>query len=141
MPGKKYTIQLPHEERELLLQMTSRGLIKARQFKRAMILLKADQDLADAEITAALNVSRSSVERIRKRYVTGGLRTALHENPRPGQKRKIDERAAALLYQLTASAPPEGYSRWTLRLLADKLVELGVVDKITPETVRRVLKK
>jgi len=109
--------------------------------KRAMILLKADEGMTDPQIMAALNVSRPTVERIRKRFVEGGLEKALNEDPRPGQKRKLDGRGEAHLVATACSDPPAGHDHWTLRLLAGKLVELSVVDSISHETVRRTLKK
>jgi len=141
MPRKKYLINLSSEDRENLLQMTRKGMLKARQFKRAMILLKADEGLSDPQIMAALNVSRPCVERIRKRFVADGIERALNEDPRPGQKRKLDGRAEATLIATACTEAPEGHKRWTLRLLAGKLVQLQVVDAVSYETVRRTLKK
>jgi transposase len=141
MPRKKYLINLSEEERENLLQTTHKGTLKARKFKRAMILLKANEGFSDPQIMAALNVSRPCVERIRKRFVADGIERALNEDPRPGQKRKLDGRAEATLIATVCSDAPEGHERWTLRLLAGKLVQLGVVDTISYETVRRTLKK
>jgi transposase len=136
-----YVINLSDEERQMLLEMTRKGEIKARKFKRAMILLKADEGLTDQQIMAALNVSRPCVERIRKRFVTDGIERALNEDPRPGQKRKLDGRAEATLIATACSQAPAGHEHWSLRLLAGKLVQLGVVDAISHETVRRTLKK
>jgi len=141
MPRKKYLINLSAEERQQLTELTRKGSIKARQFKRAMILLKADEGLTDAQIMAALNVSRPCVERIRKRFVEGGLERALNEDPRPGQRRKLDGRGEAQLIAIACSQAPEGHAHWTMRLLASRLVELGVVESISPETVRLTLKK
>jgi len=141
MPKKKYLINLTDEERCELDQLTHKGLVKARKLKRAMILLKADEGLTDPQIMAALNVSRPTVERIRKRYVEGGLEKALNEDPRPGQRRKLDGRGEAHLIALACSQPPAGHDHWTLRLLAGKLIELDVVEVISYETVRRTLKK
>lgn len=141
MARKKYRITLSAEEERQLNDLTSKGQAKAREFKRAMILLKANEGLTDPQIMAALNVSRPCVERIRKRYVTGGLEKAIHDDPRPGQKRKLDGRGEAHLIALTCTAVPDGYEHWELRLLADKLVEQGIVDRISHETVRQVLKK
>ena len=141
MPRKKYLINLSDTDRETLVQMTHKGTLKARQFKRAMILLKADEGLSDPQIMAALNVSRPCVERIRKRFVADGIERALNEDPRPGQRRKLDGRAEATLIATACSEAPEGHARWTLRLLAGKLVQLQVVDAISHETVRRTLKK
>ncbi len=141
MPRKKYLINLSNEDRGILEQMTRKGSLKARQFKRAMILLKANEGLSDPQIMAALNVSRPCVERIRKRFVVDGIERALNEDPRPGQKRKLDGRAEATLIATACTEAPEGHERWTLRLLANKLVKLQVVDTISYETVRRTLKK
>jgi len=141
MPKKLYLINLNDEERQTLQEMTRKGSIKARQMKRAMILLKADEGLSDPQIISALNVSRPCVERIRKRFVLNGLEKALNEDPRPGQRRKLDGRDEAILVATACSKVPDGYEHWTLRLLAGKMVELGVVDTISYETIRRTLKK
>ena len=141
MPRKKYFVNLSDAERHELLKMTRKGEIKARKLKRALILLKAAEGLSDPQIMAALGVSRPTVERIRKRFVEGGLERALNEDPRPGQKRKLDGRGEAQLIAVACSQAPDGHDHWTLRLLADKLVELQVVESISYETVRRTLKK
>lgn len=141
MPRKKYLINLSAEEQQHLTDLTRKGSVKARQFKRAMILLKADEGLTDAQIMAAINVSRPCVERIRKRFVEGGLERALNEDPRPGQRRKLDGRGEAQLIATACSQAPEGHDHWTIRLLAGRLVELGVVESISHETVRLTLKK
>jgi len=141
MPRKKYIIDLEDNERQTLVDMTNKGTIKARKFKRAMILLKANEGLSDPQIMAAVGVSRPTVERIRKRYVEGGLEKALNEDPRPGQRRKLDGRGEAFLIATACSDAPEGHDHWALRLLADRMVELGVVESISYETVRRTLKK
>lgn len=141
MPSKKYLINLNDEERQVLAELTRKGEIKARKFKRAMILLKADEGLSDREIMSALKVSRPCVERLRKRFVEGGLERALNEDARPGQKRKLDGRAEAQLVAIACSNAPEGHEHWSMRLLAGKLVELGIVESISHETVRLTLKK
>lgn len=141
MPRKKYLINLSEEERQALIDLTRKGELKARKFKRAMILLKANDGLSDPQIMAALNVSRPCVERLRKRFVEGGLERGLNEDPRPGQKRKLDGRAEAQLVATACSSAPEGHEHWTMRLLAGKLVELGIVESISHETVRLTLKK
>jgi transposase len=141
MPRKKYFINLSDEEQQELLEITRKGEVKARKMKRAMILLKADEGLSDPQIMAAISVSRPTVERIRKRFVEGGLERALNEDPRPGQKRKLDGRGEAQLIAVACSQAPDGHDHWTLRLLADKLVQLEVVENISYETVRRTLKK
>lgn len=141
MPRKKYLINLSDEEQHELLEITRKGEVKARKMKRAMILLKADEGLSDPQIMAAISVSRPTVERIRKRFVEGGLERALNEDSRPGQKRKLDGRGEAQLIAVACSQAPDGHDHWTLRLLADKLVQLEVVENISYETVRRTLKK
>lgn len=141
MPAKKYIVKLTDEERGSLLELTSRGQVRARTMKRAQILLKADEGLKDAEIVSALNSSRPTVERIRKRFVEGNVEKALYDDPRPGSKTKLEGRAEAQLIALACSEAPDGHETWTLRLLADKLVALGVVEGISHETVRQYLKK
>lgn len=141
MPAKKYRVKLEAGEREQLLEMTRKGEIGARKMKRAQILLKADEGWKDADIIKALNTNRSTVERTRKRLVEGGLDKALNEDPRPGQRVKLDCKAEAHLVALTCSDAPGGREHWPLRLLADKLVELGVVKSVSHETIRQTLKK
>ena len=141
MPAKKYIVTLTKEERQALLALTRAGKLSARKMKRAQILLKADENWKDKDIIVALNSSRSTVERIRKRYVEGGLDKALNEEPRPGAKRKLDGRAEAYLIALACSDPPEDSDHWALRLLADELIELGMVESISHEAVRQYLKK
>lgn len=141
MPAKKYLVKLEPSEREQLLELTRKGVLGARKLKRAQILLKADDGWKDAAIIQALNTNRSTVERTRKRLVEGGLDKALNEDPRPGQRPRLDGKAEAHLIALACSAAPGGRDRWPLRLLADKLVELGVVEAISHETIRQTLKK
>ena len=141
MPRKMYLINLTDDERQTLREMTRKGKINARKLKRALILLKADEGLTDLQIMAALNVSRPCVERVRKRFVSDGLERALNEDPRPGQKRKLDGRGEAALIATACTEAPAGHARWTLRLLAGQLVELQVVEAISHETIRRTLKK
>ena len=141
MPRKKYLINLNTDEQGQLNDLTRKGSAKARKFKRAMILLKANEGLSDPQIMEALRVSRPTVERIRKRYVLGGLEKALEEDHRPGQRRKLDGRSEAVLVATACSQAPEGHDHWTVRLLAGKLVELGVVKSISHEAVRLTLKK
>jgi transposase len=141
MPGKKYIVELTTEERDELSDLTRKGEGSARKLTRARILLKADEGWNDEQIVAALDTAVTTVERIRKRFVEGGLEKALRDDPRPGAKRKLDGRGEAYLIALTCSDPPDEHDHWALRLLGDKLVELGVVDSISHETVRKALKK
>ena len=141
MPAKIYIVDLTEEERSELEEMLKKGEHSVRKIKRAQVLLKADEGWQDREIIASVGISRSMVERTRRRLVEGGLEKALNEDPRPGGKRKIDGRVEAHLIAITASAPPDDHDHWTVRLLADKLVEKGLVESISYETVRKALKK
>jgi transposase len=107
----------------------------------AHILLRADEGETDEAIAASLHIHRTTVERIRQRFVEGNLEGALSERTRPGGKPKLDHKQEARLIATACSTPPEGQKRWTLQLLADELVALEVVDTISDETVRRTLKK
>ena len=141
MPKKKYIVDLTEAELAEVQELTRKGMVNARKMKRAQILLKANSGLTDAEIVAALEVSRPCVERIRCRFVEGGLSRALNEDPRPGQARKLDGKQEARLIAEVCGPAPAGRVRWTLRLLAGRVVELGLAKKISPETVRQILKK
>jgi len=141
MPKKEYIVKLTDEERTVLIALTRKGLIAARKLARAHILRLADEGKQDADIVAALGVGISTVERTRKKYVEGGLEYALNERPRPGVRPKLDEKQEAYLIALTCSTPPNDQVKWTMQLLADRLVQVGIVDEISDETVRRTLKK
>ena len=136
-----YKVILKEEEREKLRNYINRGKSPARSITHARLLLLADAGRSDAGIVDALGVSKSSVSRIRKRYCEEGLYSALNDKPRSGAPPKVSGRAKAQLATLACSEPPEGRSRWTLQLLADKLVELKEVDSITSMSVCRYLKK
>ena len=139
--AKIFIIDLSAEEKEQLLELTSRGRTPARKMKRAQILLLANEGKKDETIAEVLHVGRATVERIRKRFVLEGLKAAINERPRPGGQRKLGPKGEAVLAQLAQSEPPEGRTRWTMELLAKRLVELKVVESISDETVRKVLKK
>ena len=136
-----HVVNLREEEREKLNQFLRKGKSSARSQTRARILLLADEELEDDEIVETLKVSKSTVCRIRKRYCKSGLDYAMNEKPRIGAPKKIDGRVEAHLTLLACSDPPEGRSRWTVKLLADRLVELEVVDTISTMSVQRLLKK
>jgi len=138
---KIYCVRLKEDEREELSQYLRRGKSSARSLTRARILILADEGRPDDEIAEALKVSKSTANRIRKRYCEVGLEFALHEKARSGAPSKIDGRLEAQLTLLACSDPPEGRSKWTLRLLADRLVQLEVVDSISHMSVHRLLKK
>jgi transposase len=140
VPKKKYHVVLSAEERMTLEQLLRHGQAGTRKLTRARILLQADAGLSDEEIAAALAVGTATVRRMRQRFVEANL-GALDEHVRPGAQRKLTAMQEAGVIAIASTPAPEGYTRWTLRLLADKVVELGVVDSISYETVRRVLKK
>ena len=146
--AKKYLVTLTPEERQWLTALLSAGKRSALTLTRARVLLKADQAAGgpaweDAEIAQALDCGLRTVERVRQRFVDRGLEAALGRKPqdRPSRERKLDGRAEARLIALACSPPPRGRARWTLKLLADRLVELEVFESVSDETVRRVLKK
>ena len=140
MPKKKYVVDLTADEHTMLEQLLRRGKTGARKLTRARILLKADAGLSDAEIAAALDVGTATVARTRQRFVEATL-GALDEHPRPGAQRKLTGKQEAHLIAVACTPAPEGQARWTLRLLADKVVEFGFADAIARETVRQILKK
>ena len=137
---KKYLVDLTDDERAALQAVIRRGKTQARKVTRARILLHANRGATDSEIVTALGVGIATVERTRRRFVEEGLE-ALNERPRPGARRRLSARAEARLVAEACSAAPEGRERWTVRLLAGRVVELGLADSCSHETVRRVLKK
>lgn len=142
---KKYTVELTPEQREELMHMISTGRAAARELTHARILLKADQGpkgpgWSDAQIQEALEISGSTVARVRKRCAERGVQEAiLPAKASALRKRRLDGRQEAYLIALACSQPPEGCGRWTVRLLAEQLVELGYVETISHETVRKSL--
>lgn len=141
MRKKIYDVHLTEKERGQLLAWVNRGKQLARVLTRARILLLADERRTDAEIAEVLNISRGTVFRIRKRYCQAGLEAAVHDRPRSGAPAKVTGRLDAQLTALACSEPPEGRARWTLRLLAEKLVELEFIESLSHMTVSRLLKK
>ncbi len=140
MPKKKYHVDLSAEERTTLEQLLQRGKASARKLTRVRVLLHADEGLTDEEIATGLNVGLATVERTRRRFVEENLE-ALNEHPRPGGRRKLNGKQEAHLIALACTPAPRGQAHWTLRLLADQVVELGFAESIARETVRQVLKK
>ncbi len=139
---KKYIVKLSEEEKKNLHALTHKGTCGVRKLRRAQMLVLAKKGwLTDQEIARALDASVSTVERMRKRFVEEGLGAAPSERPRPGVRRKLDGRQEAHLLALCCSDPPEGKEHWSMQLLADRLVELEIVEEISDETVRRTLKK
>jgi hypothetical protein len=145
---KKYIINLTQEERDTLKKIIAAGRGPARMFTRARILLKADQaeqgpSWPDEQISDALDVTVQTIERVRKQFVEEGFDAVLsrHRYTQKVSRKKIDGNVEAHLIALSCSEPPTGYVRWTLRLLADKIVELGYVETISHEAIRQTLKK
>jgi Homeodomain-like domain len=144
---KKYIVKLTDEERNGLEQIISVGKDAARKILHARILLKADESeerpsWKDEQISEALEVSLSTIFRVRQHFVEGGTDAAISRHPGSGiRDPKIDGECEAHLVALTCSTVPDGQARWTLRMLADKMVELEYIDSISHETVRRTLKK
>lgn len=137
--AEKYIVNLSAEERTHLQDLTRKGTGPARRATRAHILLHADEGATDEAIAQALHVGVSTVHRTRQRCVEEGLEAALRERPRPGAQRKLDGKQEAYLVALACSEPPPGHARWTMHLLADKLVSLEMVPSLSDETVRRLL--
>ncbi len=144
---KKYKVTLTQEEVSTLRALTHKGRRRARVIKNALILLNVDEGphgpgKTDATIADLLDVTVRTIENLRKRFVLDGVDIALYGKPRPPRSpRKVDGDVEAHLVALSCSTPPAGYAQWSLRLLADKMVELQYVESISHETVRQVLKK
>lgn len=147
-PNKRYVVRLEPEEREQLQRLVSVGKRSAAKLRRARVLLQADQSghgpgWTDARIAEGLGVTTRGIENLRRRFVEEGLESALERKKqcRPSKERLLDGAKEAKLVAVCCSKPPEGRRRWTLRLLADRLVVLNVVESIGHETVRRTLQK
>lgn len=144
---KKYKITLTKEEAGELKEITQKGKKSVRVIKNALILLNADEGeygkaKKDEEIADFLDVTVRTIENVRKRFIEDGFEIALSGKPKEREyKHKVDGDAEAHLIALSCSEPPKGFARWSLRLLADKMVELKYINEISHETVRRVLKK
>ena len=143
--GKHTNVDLSQEQRTELEQLLRSGTVPARTNTRARILLLSDrsqgQKRTDLEVAAAVCCSHKTVGNVRRRFLEGGMTMALYDRPRPGAKPKFTGETEAQLTLLACSDPPEGAARWTLRLLANRMIELGYVDYISHVTVREMLKK
>jgi transposase len=137
---KQHRVVLDEQQKRQLQGFISKGQVSARVIRRAHVLLLAAEDKQDKEVAAALHLNAQTVYQLRKRFVAAGLEATLYDKPRPGAAAKLDGKQEALLIALACSQPDDRES-WTMQLLADKLVELKVVDAISDETVRRTLKK
>jgi transposase len=150
MPAKKYRVFLNGKKRSNLNRLVRAGTHKARAITRARILILSDESpqgisrgmgKTDKEIMGVLGVSGRTVASTRQKYVEEGVEGALNEKPRPGRPPKLTGRDEAKLAVIACSEPPEGRARWSVRLLTDKLIELGIVDSISREAVRQYIKK
>jgi putative transposase len=144
MPKKRRAVKLTKAEREALAKFVGHGRKSARAITRARILLLADEGRKDRELTELLGVSRGTVHNVRKKYqqkVHAHILDLLQEAPRSGRPIEFDRRVEAQVTMIACSEPPTGCARWTLHMIADKLVKLEVLDSISPESVRRLLKK
>jgi len=138
---KTYEIKLTQTQRKHLEEITKKGKNGARVIKRAQILLEASEGKTDKKIVHILKVSMATVWRIRKEFFKEGLESAIYDKKRPGKPCKMNDKQEAMLIATACSKPPEGRIHWTLRLLANKMVELEVIEDISHETVRKTLKK
>ena len=147
MPAKIYRVTLTDEEREELTALANKGTGNARRMRRARILLLSDENDSgggwkDADIAQALSVHRRTVERTREKCVELGVEAALnHTSPQSQKDKLLDGEAEARLVQLACSDAPDGHETWTMQMLADKLIELEIVETVPRETIRTTLKK
>jgi transposase len=140
---KRYVVNLTEDERASLEELTRRARVSGLKRQRALILLKADDGLTDREIADELEVGLVTVERVRKRCIERGIAATLDRKPQetPSRPRKFDGASEAKLTQIACSEPPAGQARWTIGLLADKLIELKVFESVSKSSVQRILKK
>ena len=146
MGKKKYVVKLSKKQQKKLRHLTRKGESKARQLTRARVLLLSDENRkkgakSDDQISDILDVSLATIHRIRRQFATEGLHAALEEKPRSGRPNFFSIRDAAAITALACTDPPEGYAKWSMRLLADKAVELEYVSTISYQTVHNILKK
>lgn len=141
MRPQTFRVVLSEEDRVRLLLLIRQGSAPARVVRRAHVLLRASEGAFDHQIAEALHTHPTTIQRVRRRFAEEGLDAALYERPRPGAEPKLDGKAEAFLVALACSDPPEGREHWSMQMLADKLVELSLVEAISDETVRRTLKK
>ena len=141
MSGKRYTIQLTEDEREQLNRLIQVGKHSARIATRARVLIKIAEGWNVPQIATALDVSESTVYGVKRRYAAEGLDGVLHDRVQANRFRKLDDKGEAHLIALACSDAPAGHDHWTLQLLADRMVELGLAESLSYETVRLKLKK
>ena len=138
---KRIQIHLKVKDRKRLHEIVKKGEAKARKITRCHVLLLSDKKESNSKISRTLDIALLTIRRIQQRYVDGGLESAIEDRPRSGKPPKFSGKQQAKITALACSSPPEGRSRWTLRLLADKVIELELVDDISYKTVGEILKK
>ena len=141
MANEKHEVHLKDEERRKLLAIVSKGRNKAVVIQRAHILLKVDEGKTDTEISQMLYASEQTIRRTRLRFAQEGLQAALEDKPHPATGSELDDKQEARIIALACSEPPAGQARWTLELLTQEVLRDGIVTRISPETVRLLLKK
>ena len=146
MSEKRHRVRLSEQDHQTLVKLVNTGKEKARKITRARILLLSDEGprgkaKSDEQIAEVLHISLSFVASTRRRFCLAGMERALNDRARSGQPPRLSGRQEAQLTALACSKPPEGHTGWTLRLLADRMVELKIVDRVSHETVRQALKK
>ena len=144
MPAKRQEVRLTTAQRATLEKFVAEGTKSARAINRARILLLLDEGHREKDLPTILGVSHATIYHVRQKYLKqehAHILDVLHEAPRSGRPLKIDSRVEANVTMIACSDPPAGYGRWTLHMIADKLVQLEVIDTISHESVRRTLKK
>lgn len=141
MSQKSHCVKLNESQRQYLQKTVESGKDKARKITRCRILLLADKGKTDEEISDALGVCLATIFNIRRRFHRRGLEQAIQEAPRSGQPPKFNGKSMAKITAMACSKPPEGHARWSLRLLADSIIELDIVETISYNSVRNILKK
>jgi transposase len=138
---KRYRVTLTDAERDRLVSLSRKRTASVRMVRRAQALLLAADDQTDEEIGERVRMSVTTLERLRRRFVEEGLEASLRERPRPGARPKLGPKEQAFMVALACTKPPEGRHRWTMQLLADRVVELELVPDISDEAIRRLLKR
>lgn len=137
----KYVVELKSHEEAFLHHLISQGKPSARKATRARILLKANEGFKDEEIAQMLDVSTATTSRTRQKYVESDLDTVINDKAHAARPKKFEGQQEAVIIATACSEVPDGHEHWTMRMLADKAVELGFVQSVSPETIRKVLKK
>ena len=138
---KPVFISLKSDERKKLKKLVTKGSAKAREIRRGNVLLMSDSGKAPKEISETLEVNKRTIQNIKERYLQGGIDNALYEKPRPGAPTIFDGKVRAKITSLACTEAPEGYAKWSLRLLAEKVVELKIVNEISHNHIGLILKK